>query len=167
MPSSEPSSDHPSDRPASRSGTEAPDGAGAIRDRLRNLTWRQQRFERYLGRQLHADAAGLAVMDHLVNVGPTTPTDLARRLDASTAATTLVIDRLVAGGHAYRQPHPTDRRKVIVTPADTWESAAHQHVAPLIDGIAEAADALTPREQATVAAFLGRVVDAYDRATPP
>lgn len=138
---------------------------GAIREQLRNLTLRQQRFERYLGRRLRVDAAGLAVMDHLVNVGPTTPTDLARRLDASTAATTLVIDRLVAGGHATREPHPTDRRKVIVTPAEHWGATAYEHVAPVVEGVTDAAAELSPREQAVVAAFLERIVGVYDDAT--
>ncbi|MET9534725.1 MULTISPECIES: MarR family transcriptional regulator [unclassified Streptomyces] len=137
---------------------------GAIRDQLRLLTLNQQRFERYLSRRLQVDPAGLAVMDHLVHVGPTTPTDLARRLDASTAATTLVIDRLAAGGHVTRQPHPTDRRKVIITPADHWEATAYEHVAPLIEGVTAAAEALTPEEQAAVAAFLRRIVGVYDEA---
>jgi DNA-binding MarR family transcriptional regulator len=133
----------------------APSG-GAIREQLRNLTLRQQRFERYLGRRLHVDAAGLAVMDHL-----------ARRLDASTAATTLVIDRLVAGGHATREPHPTDRRKVIVTPAEHWGATAYEHVAPVIEGVSDAAAELSPGEQAVVAAFLERIVGVYDEATSP
>ncbi|MFF1923183.1 MarR family winged helix-turn-helix transcriptional regulator [Streptomyces sp. NPDC058221] len=137
---------------------------GAIREQLRNLTLRQQRFERRLGRQLRVDPAGLAVMDHLVNVGPTTPTDLAHRLEASTAATTLVIDRLVAGGHATREPHPTDRRKVIVTPAEHWGATAYEHVAPVIEGVTDAAAELSPDEQAVVAAFLERIVGVYDEA---
>ncbi|MFG2227397.1 MarR family winged helix-turn-helix transcriptional regulator [Streptomyces sp. NPDC048644] len=149
--------------PARQDPATAP--GGPIREQLRNLTLRQQRFERYLGRRMEVDAAGLAVMDHLVNVGPTTPTDLARRLDASTAATTLVIDRLVAAGHVTRGPHPTDRRKVIVTPDDHWGAAAFEHVAPVIQGVTEAADALSPDEQAVVAAFLERIVGVYDQAT--
>ncbi|MFF3174730.1 MarR family winged helix-turn-helix transcriptional regulator [Streptomyces sp. NPDC057900] len=148
-----------------RPATEPATSGGAIREQLRNLTLRQQRFERYLGRRLRVDPAGLAVMDHLVNVGPTTPTDLARRLDASTAATTLVIDRLVAGGHATREPHPTDRRKVIVTPAEHWGATAYEHVAPVIEGVGEAAAELSPGEQAVVAAFLERIVGVYDAAT--
>lgn len=141
--------------------------ADALRTQLRHLTLRQQRFERYLGRRLHADPAGLAVMDHLVNVGPASPTDLARGLDTSTAAMTLVIDRLVAGGHATREPHPTDRRRVVVTPAADWESTAWEYVSPLVRGITDAADALTPGDRATVTAFLQRVIGAYDEATRP
>ncbi|WP_326661247.1 MarR family winged helix-turn-helix transcriptional regulator [Streptomyces sp. NBC_00385] len=88
------------------------------------------------------------------------------RLDASTAATTLVIDRLVAGGHALREPHPTDRRKVIVTPAEHWGATAYEHVAPVIGGVTDAAAELSSDEQAVVAAFLERIVAVYDDATP-
>ncbi|MFJ2513326.1 MarR family winged helix-turn-helix transcriptional regulator [Streptomyces griseoviridis] len=138
---------------------------GPIRDQLRNLTRRQQRFERYLGRQMHVDPAGLAVMDRLVSAGSATPSELARELSTSTAAMTLVIDRLADGGHVSRQPHPSDRRKVLVTPAQQWEEAAFAHVEPLVAGIGEITESMTPEEQATVAAFLERAVAAYDRAT--
>lgn len=148
-------------------GSEPAGPGGVIREQLRLLTLNQQRFERHLSRRLQVDPAGLAVMDHLVHAGPTTPTDLARRLDASTAATTLVIDRLAAGGHVTRQPHPTDRRKVIITPAPHWETTAYEHVAPLIQGVTAAAEALAPDEQATVAAFLRRIVGVYDEAIKP
>lgn len=145
-------------------GPDAPD-QDPIRERLRSLTRRQQRFERYLGRQMHVDPAGLAVMDHLVSAGPATPSELARELSTSTAAMTLVIDRLVDGGHAGRSPHPSDRRKVLVTPAEHWERAAYEHVEPLVTGIGEITASMTAQEQATVAAFLERAVAAYDRAT--
>ncbi|KOU57283.1 MarR family transcriptional regulator [Streptomyces sp. WM4235] len=141
--------------------------ANTLREQLRNMTLRQQRFERYLGRELHTDSAGLTVMGHLVSVGPTSPTDLARALGTSTAAMTLVIDRLVAAGHATRRPHPTDRRKVIVTPADDWEARSYAYVSPLIQGVTAAATNLTPEEQVTVAAFLERIIAAYDHATHP
>ncbi|MEV1021321.1 MarR family transcriptional regulator [Streptomyces sp. NPDC050264] len=150
---------------ANQSSEPAAPAEEVIRDRLRHLTRRQQRFERYLGRQLHVDPAGLAVMDHLVNVGPSTPSELARELSTSTAAMTLVIDRLADGGHVSRERHPTDRRKVVVTPAEHWETAAFEHVEPLISGIAEITESMTREERDTVAAFLERTVHAYDRAT--
>ncbi|MEU1129194.1 MarR family transcriptional regulator [Streptomyces sp. NPDC005900] len=114
---------------------------------------------------MHIDPAGLAVTDHLVGTGPATPSELARELSTSTAAMTLVIDRLVEGGHVNRRPHPSDRRKVLVTPAEHWEQAAFEHVEPLVTGIAEITGSMTAEEQATVATFLERAVAAYDRAT--
>ncbi|MER5889153.1 MarR family transcriptional regulator [Streptomyces sp. NPDC001941] len=151
--------DRPSDPPST------PPAEGPLREQLRNLTRRQQRFERYLSRKMRVDLAGLAVMDRLVSAGPATPSQLARELSTSTAAMTLVVDRLADGGHVTRQPHPSDRRKVLVTPAEEWEGAAYEHVGPLVDGIGEITEAMTDQERATVAAFLRRAVAAYDRAT--
>ncbi|QEU90950.1 MarR family winged helix-turn-helix transcriptional regulator [Streptomyces kanamyceticus] len=151
--------DQPTD-PRSATAPESP-----IREQLRNLIRCQQRFERYQGRQMHVDPAGLAVMDHLVSAGPVTPSELARELSTSTAAMTLVIDRLVDGGHVSRRPHPSDRRKVLVTPTEHWEESAFEHVEPLVAGIGEITESMTAQEQATVATFLERAVAAYDRAT--
>ncbi|WP_239091522.1 MarR family transcriptional regulator [Streptomyces sp. SID14478] len=114
---------------------------------------------------MHVDPAGLAVMDRLVSAGPATPSELARELSTSTAAMTLVIDRLTDGGHVSRQPHPSDRRKVLVTPAEHWKEAAFEHVGPLVEGIGEITRSMTVQEQATVATFLERAVAVYDRAT--
>ncbi|MCK0118253.1 DNA-binding MarR family transcriptional regulator [Isoptericola sp. CG 20/1183] len=45
---------------------------------------------------------------------PVTPRMLTAQLDISTAATTKLVDRLCRSGHLERQPHPTDRRSVVV-----------------------------------------------------
>jgi DNA-binding MarR family transcriptional regulator len=44
-----------------------------------------------------------------------TPSELARRVGLTPAATTEVLDRLERAGHVERGPHPGDRRKVLVT----------------------------------------------------
>jgi DNA-binding MarR family transcriptional regulator len=132
---------------------------------MRQLTLRQQEFERQTARQLQVDAAGLAVLNHLITEGTATPTELARRLEVSTAAMTLVIDRLEAAGHVNRSRHPSDRRKVVITPADHTVAMAYNQAGPLIRGVTDLADALTPEEQAAVTSFLERVVAVYDRST--
>jgi len=49
--------------------------------------------------------------------GPgTTPHEIAGHLGISTAATTVLLDRLVRAGHVERVPHPTDRRGKLVVP---------------------------------------------------
>jgi DNA-binding MarR family transcriptional regulator len=47
--------------------------------------------------------------------GPRTPTELARSLGVTAAAMTEVLDRLERGDHIRRDPHPADRRKVVIT----------------------------------------------------
>ena len=135
-----------------------------LRDRLRLLTTQQQQFERNLARRLAVDAAGLAAMEHLVSEGPATPTELAHHLEISTAATTLVVDRLAAAGHVTREPHPNDGRKVIVRAAQRSAEAAYGHVALLLERTAELDDSMSPAERATVTSFLDRIVEIYEEA---
>ncbi|TFD81780.1 MarR family winged helix-turn-helix transcriptional regulator [Cryobacterium psychrophilum] len=44
-----------------------------------------------------------------------TPGALAEHLSISSAATTKLLDRLTAGDHIERSPHPTDRRALMIT----------------------------------------------------
>ncbi len=125
---------------------------------------RHQEFQRRLARQLRVDAAGLATMEYLLRTGPTGPTDVARRLDISTAATTLVLDRLQAAGHLTRSPHASDRRKVLLTPAPRSAAAAQGYVDPLLRAVDALTVSLTASEQAVVANFLDRLTAVYDRA---
>ncbi|MGB8195915.1 MAG: MarR family transcriptional regulator [Acidimicrobiales bacterium] len=68
----------------------------------------------------HAAAAnGLGITDSkalsaLVQEGPMTAGEIAKRLGLTTGAVTNVIDRLVRAGFVRRVADPTDRRKVIV-----------------------------------------------------
>src|SRR5687768_972666 len=74
-------------------------------------------FEARLGAALTVNPTDLAAMEHLIQDGPLSPTDLAKRIGVSTAAVTTIVDRLTAVGHVTRMPHPTDRRGVLVVPA--------------------------------------------------
>jgi len=110
------------------------------------------------------DTAGLETMDYLISDGSSTPTELARHAGLSTAAMTLVLNRLEEAGHVTRAPHPSDGRKLVVTPSDRSSARARELVAPLVDGLRQAVDALTPREREAVSTFLTAVLAVYDRA---
>lgn len=45
---------------------------------------------------------------------PPTPGEIATHLGITTASTTKLLDRLTRGGHITREPHPTDRRALVV-----------------------------------------------------
>ena len=139
---------------------------GDIRSRVQQLTMRQQRFERAIAKHLDVDAPGLEVLDHLISRGPTTPTDLAHNVEISTAAMTLVLNRLEDRGHVRRDRHPSDGRKLIVTASDDAEAEAERLVAPLIGEVEAQIAAMSAAERATVARFLDDLVRAYDRSTP-
>lgn len=124
----------------------------------------QQQLRRLMQNALGVDSAGLNTMIHLAKVRTDTPTAIAGTLDTSTAATSLVLNRLEAAGHISRQPHAHDRRKVVVAPAPESLASAYECVRPIIDGIDHVSASLTPAERSTVAGFLEAVVHVYEEA---
>lgn len=53
-----------------------------------------------------------------------TPSDIAEHLGITTASTTKLLDRLTNGGHITREPHPSDRRALVIRiTEDTYRSA--------------------------------------------
>jgi len=108
---------------------------------------------RYL---LEAERRGTAV----------TAKDLARRLEVSSASVTALIDRLVQSGHVRRDPHPTDRRSVVIVPthdtdAEVRETLGRMHVAMM-----EQAESLTSDEARVVERFLRGMTRALDAVSP-
>jgi len=86
--------------------------------------------------------------------------DLVRTLGVTSASVTALVDRLVKSGHVRREPHPNDRRAVIVVPTVDSDNevretlgAMHQRMIALVDGLDE-------NELAAVAKFLSGMVSA-------
>lgn len=123
-------------------------------------------FEKRLGEQLTVNSTDLAAMQHLIQDGPLTPTELARRLGVTTAAITTAIDRLTAVGHVTRQPNPSDRRGVLVVPAPQSVGKAMGMLLPMIMGIDRVLSEFDDEQQAVIAAYLSQVVEVYRSHLP-
>ena len=94
-----------------------------------------------------------------------TPGAISRRLELSSAATTKLLDRLEAAGHVAREPHPSDRRTVMVRISPSTRAAAERTVGAVQSRRVEAVSRLTPAERETVTAFLldlARLLDVSD-----
>ncbi|MFS4504912.1 MarR family transcriptional regulator [Clavibacter sp. Sh2141] len=162
--------EEPDALPAPGVGVPAEAGdAGEIGRVLHDVLGLAAGFERRLGTVLEVNPTDLKAMEHLIQAGSLSPTELAGRLGISTAAATLVVDRLVEVGHVDRRPHPHDRRRVVVVPRPASVGRAMDELMPMIGGVARAADALTEHERATVLRFLGEVREVYREAAagPP
>lgn len=83
-----------------------------------------------------------------------TPGDIAAHLGITTASTTKLLDRLARGDHITREPHPSDRRALVVriTP-DTYRSAMNT-VGRLQSKRFSVAAARTPSEREAIISFL-------------
>jgi DNA-binding MarR family transcriptional regulator len=125
-----------------------------------------EEFEAHVGRELTVNPTDLQAMQHLIMSGPLGPTDLSRRLGISTAATTAVVDRLVAVGHASRTQHPTDRRGVVIVPNPASVQRAMSTLLPMIMGIDGVLDEFDEDDQAVITAYLERVLEVYRAQLP-
>jgi DNA-binding MarR family transcriptional regulator len=133
-----------------------------LRARLQQLGVRQRRLEKKLAGALRTDVSGLEVMDHLIALGPTTPSVLATRLGTSTAAMSLVLNRLEEAGHITRARHPADGRKLVVTAAPASTDQVWELVSPQTSAIDTLIAGYTPEQQDLVEGFLDAVLALYD-----
>lgn len=80
--------------------------------------------------QFLADSGLTTARVHLLWVlglsGPSTQQSLAAALDVTPRNVTGLVDALVESGHVTREPHPTDRRAILVTPTKPGKKAIDQ-----------------------------------------
>lgn len=133
-----------------------------VSDRLRSTTQRAM--------QMNVTAAGVIGVNptdlqciQLLQRGPLTAGDLARRTGLTTASITTVIDRLERAGFVARRSDPTDRRRVVV---ELETERAHSTVAPVFRPVIEAWRVLMAgydeRDLLLIADFLDKVEQAID-----
>lgn len=91
-----------------------------------------------------------------------TPGALAEHLQISTASTTKLLDRLVAGGHVLRRPHPSDRRSVVVEVTAETRNTARLTVGRRHARRFDVAARLSPAERDIVAGFLEDLASTAD-----
>jgi DNA-binding MarR family transcriptional regulator len=88
------------------------------------------------------------------------PKDLSRVLQITTASTTSLIDRLVGSGHVRREPHPTDRRSLVVVPTVAVDSEVRTALGAQHSKMMAVAEELSEAEARIVISFLRRMGDA-------
>jgi DNA-binding MarR family transcriptional regulator len=97
---------------------------------------------------------------------PVGPRDLAAYLRISSASTTVLIDRLVKSGHLERQPHPTDRRALLLVPTVSTDEEVRNTLGQMHSRMLAAAEELSPEEMDTVLRFLDSMRVAVDTVDP-
>lgn len=97
------------------------------------------------------------------------PTELARYLGISTASTTALIDRLEKSGHVTRQPHPSDRRSVLIVATELSHAEVRETLGKMHQRMLGAVEGMTAEEARIVIACVTRMqqaVDAVDAHEP-
>ena len=88
----------------------------ALDQALRETSAQSVLFSQAVADRVGMNPTDLESLDILARNGPMTAGRLAEMTGLTTGAITGLIDRLERRGYARREPHPTDRRSVIVKP---------------------------------------------------
>lgn len=94
----------------------------------------------------------MQVMATLARCGSATPGELARKEHVQPPSMTRIIAMLEEKGLVRREPHPDDRRQVVVSSTEQAESILEQSRAKRDAWLAELATGLTPEEWAVLRA---------------
>lgn len=89
-----------------------------------------------------------------------TPKDIAREVGISSASTTKLVDRLVAGGHLVRSQHPSDRRTVCIEVTESTRISAHETIGRQHARRFAAAAAMPSDDREAVIRFLTALTEA-------
>lgn len=120
---------------------------------VRDLVSESVRLRHALVRRSGLGETELAALEHLVEA-PSTPTELARLLEVSTAASTGIVDRLESRGHVERRAHPADRRRTTLHVTDAGRAEILGHLMPMLVALRTLDADLTPADREVVGRFL-------------
>jgi DNA-binding MarR family transcriptional regulator len=120
---------------------------GLERDRLRAT----------LCRSAGITLSELDALEHLEADGALTQRELGQRLALTSGGVTVLVDRLERAGWVRREPHPTDRRAVLLVLDDRALAALPAALAEYHAAVATAARAIPSTSRAAVEAFLASV----------
>jgi DNA-binding MarR family transcriptional regulator len=120
--------------------------------------------------RMEMTSAELLAVAYLGMEGGLGPTELARRLHMRTGAVTALLDRLEERGHIAREPHPSDRRKLVVRLTKHGRDEAMAHLRPMMAEVLELSRRLSADDRRTVGRFIddmAEMVTRYSRPQPP
>lgn len=135
----------------------------SVMEALAGLRDAEQRLSQASRRYMRLNETDMRALHYLIvcaNRGlVATPSGIAHHLGISTAATTKLLDRLEAGGHTRRAPHPSDRRALAITITQATRHAAMETVGRQQAKRFYAAARLNRAERDVVIRFLADMTD--------
>ena len=90
------------------------------------------------------------------------PKELAARLGMTSASMTALVDRMATSGYITRQPHPSDRRAIILRPTRGADEEVRHALGKMHGRMIEVAESLSDEEAKAVLHFLLHMRKAVD-----
>ena len=129
-----------------------------VRLLLRRFAMERDRWIADLCRRVGSSRSDYDALEALDAHGPLTPGELGTLLSLTSGSVTALVGRLEELGWARREPHPDDRRKVIVSLTEAASRLGTEELTPYFDAVDGATDALTSKERAVVKRYLEALV---------
>lgn len=120
-----------------------------------------------MARRMGVNVSDMTAILWLSEHGPVGGAELARRLGISSAATTVLVDRLERAGHVERVRDTVDRRRVTLTETAEARAAALRAWLPAIQEIDEVSRSLSEPERVFARDLLTRLTAAMTRGGRP
>lgn len=121
-------------------------------------------IRRYVGRRSGLSELELGTLQ-MLSEGPSSPSQVAKAFDVSTAASTGIVDRLERRGHVERVPHPSDRRRTVVRLTVNGVAEMDAHIQPLVDELNAVDEKLSAADRLVVETFLRDIIAAFERVS--
>jgi len=133
----------------------SPTPPSRIQPNLRRFELARQQLIAQVCRKHHVSRTEFDALDELSQADGLTPGELGERLSV-----TALLDRLERLGWASREPHPDDRRKVVVRGTPTAVEVGIAEIGPLVVAVNDVASHLSSRDQRLIERFLDDAADA-------
>lgn len=125
-----------------------------VRFLLRRFAMERDRWIAGLCRHVGGTRSDYDALEAIDAHGPMTPGELGARLSLTSGSVTALVGRLEQLGWARRDPHPDDRRKVVVSLTKKAWQLGQDELRPYLDAVDAATGRLTAQERAVVTRFL-------------
>lgn len=124
---------------------------------VRRLDLMMAQMHLEMSERLGLSAAELLALAHLSLEGPLGPTDLTRRLHMTTGAMTAMLDRLAERDYVIREPHETDRRRIVVHLTSSGRDRIFTQVHGMAESVVAASRRLDAGQLRTVSAYVEEI----------
>ena len=124
---------------------------------VRRLDLMMAQMHLEMSERLGISAAELLALAYLALDGPLGPTDLTHRLHMTTGAMTAMLDRLVERDYVVREPHETDRRRIVVRLTADGRDRIFTQVHGMADSVVGASKGLDAGQRRTVIAYIEEI----------
>lgn len=137
--------------------------AAEIQRGLRELAPQMTVLNHRVGARMGLNDADLHCLELIGQIGPVSPSALAKRTGLHPATMTGVLDRLERGGWVVRERDPGDRRAVVVRALPEQGGELYRTYGGMRDALSEICAGYTEEELRLISGFLTRCAEACER----